>query len=212
MDVKKAKIENKILDVVSYEKYTSNLEVYANTNTAIEVELNGEEYILPYRNPTDDRPGVYPVGNTINFIKKPKEGQVEYTTENIIDFSNVNNMSDMISKQSQLRNIETEILTSPDDIFIPRIGENDSPEMVCLKTAVIKKHIDIDKYAPRFGPNHANDKRIFKDSSTTLFKMLRICNNLDIEVELTLRDKSPDVPNPIGEEVSVILTGNGGND
>lgn len=212
MDLKRAKIDGKIMDVVSYETFAKHPDVYQNTNVAIEVSVGGKDYVMPYRTVTDDRPGLYSVGNAFDIIRKPEDDNVEYSPENIIDFSNAQDIKDVINKQSRLRDLEAEILSSPDDIFRPVIRQNDSPEIVALKEAVTKKNCDINKYAPRFGANFANDKRIFKDTKTTLFKMVRICNKMDIEAELILRDKSPDVPNPIGEEIHMILTGIGSQD
>lgn len=212
MDIKRAKIDDKILDVVSYETYAANPELYQNTNTAVEMEAYGQQYVLPCRGISDDRPGLYPIGNTMDIVRRPSDDMVEYQPQNVIDFSQVSNMADMISKQSQLRNLEEEILTNPDDIFVPLIREDDSPEMVGLKQAVISKNIDLNKYAQRLGSNYANDKRIFKDKKTTLFKMIRICDALDIEVSLTFKDKTSSVPNPMGKEVNVVLNGAGGTE
>lgn len=210
MDFKRTRIEGKLLEVVSYENYVNNPDMYMNTSTAVETEMNGEKYILPYRNMTDDRPGIYNAG-CINIVRTPAKEDKEYSPENIIDLGKVDNMADMIKAQSKLRDMETEILTSPDNIYTPRIEEADSPEMVALKEAVIEKHMDINKYAARFGDNFPNDKRLFKQHSISLGKLVKISNALDMEVELIIRDKNENVPNPIGKEVHAILTGLGGN-
>ena len=108
--------------------------------------------------------------------------------------------------ESALR--EKEILTNPDNIFIPTISEKDSPAMRGLKQAIIEKRIDIDKYQDRFGKeNFPNDKRKFKDTDITMFMMNRMNKALDIKATLILEDKSPDVPNPIGRKISIDLTG-----
>lgn len=42
--------------------------------------------------------------------------------------------------------------------FIPIVSNLDSPEMQRLKSAIIAKHIDLDKYSDRFGENYPNIK------------------------------------------------------
>ena len=77
---------------------------------------------------------------------------------------------------------------------------------------MIVQNCDINKYAPRFGENFLNDKRLFKTGSITMNKLISISKNLDIEAELILRDTSDDVPNKMGREVRVILTGDSEDD
>ena len=43
-------------------------------------------------------------------------------------------------------------------------------------------------------------------------KLISISKNMDIEAELILRDTSDDVPNKMGREVRVILTGDSEDD
>ena len=68
------------------------------------------------------------------------------------------------------------------------------------------KHFDIDKYASRFGDNFPNDKRQLKSVSATLNIIKRFCSNCDMEAILILRDKNPNVPNPMNREVAISLT------
>ena len=79
--------------------------------------------------------------------------------------------------------------------------------MKALKNAVLDKHIDLDKYEPRFGSNYNNDKRLFNKSTISLIMLKRVCEALDRDATLTLSDKSDDVPNPIGRTIQVKLTG-----
>ena len=80
--------------------------------------------------------------------------------------------------------------------------------MKALKQAITAKNIDIDKYADRFGENFPNDKRKLKDEKITLFLLKRMAECLDMNVDLIISDKSPNVPNPIGIPIKVSLTGN----
>ena len=60
----------------------------------------------------------------------------------VIDFSNTKSMQEQIEKTSELMSMEETILINPDNIFNIRIKPNDLPEMVALKDAVNRKHID----------------------------------------------------------------------
>ena len=215
MDLKTATIDGKIMDVVSEDKYRSEYETYTNpsliSSTAVEVsDKNGVGYVLPFRGKTDDKPGIYPDG-CIYFIKYPDEQEAsQYRSDsvNMVDFSDVNNISQFLDKNKQIRDMETNVLTDADSIFTPPLNQDDSPEMRAFKQAIASKHMDINRYAPRFGDNYLNDKRILKTSSITMNKLIAMSKKLDIEVELTLRNSSNDVANPMDKSITVILTGN----
>jgi hypothetical protein len=203
MILNKARVDNKICDVVSFEEYVNNRDKYPSNMIAIKTD----GFVLPLRGKNDDRPGIY-VDSCISIIRIPSPSEIEeYSDRNIIDFNNLNNMKEVIEKQNQVRNLEREILTNPDNIFIPKIDEDDSAEMKALKEAVISKTIDIEKYESRFGANFNNDKRLFNKPTISLGKMKTIFDALDIKGTLILEDKSPDVPNPMGKRIVVELTG-----
>lgn len=205
-----------ILDVISPEEYRNNLELYGNTRTAIEMQEDGITYILPHRKQTDDRPGIYQAG-LVSFTKFPEteEEKQTYAKDNltIIDYADVDNITGFLNKQQQLRDIESEILTDIDNVYTPVIDyELDTPEMKALKEAITMKQCDIDKYSKRFGSNYLNDKRGLKGHDITMKKLIRICNGLDMEVELIIRDTNPNVANPMGGEVRAIITSGGNTD
>lgn len=202
--IKKAKIENKLYDVVTFEEYTNTKEGLPH-NTAIE-----EDGVLyPLRNKTDVAPGYYDYGVIGKFVKPSEANKDKYTTENVINFDNVESLKDIIEKQDQLRKMEKEILTNPDNIFTPSIKESDTPEMKGLKEAVIAKHIDLDKYQHRFGSNYSNDRRILFKSDITLAMMKRMFNALDMKGTLIIEDKEGDIANPIGRKIVIDLTEKG---
>ena len=219
MDLKTGTIDGKIMDVVSEDKYRSEYETYTNpsliSSTAVEVsDKNGVGYVLPFRGKTDDKPGIYPDG-CIYFIKYPDEQEAsQYRSDSVnsVDFSDVNNITDFLDRNKQIRDMETTILTDSDSVFTPPMNQDDSPEMRAFKQAIASKHMDINKYAPRFGDNYLNDKRILKTSSITMNKLVAMSERLDIEVELTLRNASDNVPNPMDKPITVILTGNTDSD
>lgn len=202
---KKMRINDRIYDVTSLEEYAKFKDAYIPQYTAIhDPDTN---LVLPIKNRYEDGPGIV-VGNGISYVEEPDEDEVDiYLDSEIIDFDNAKNIHDMMEKQRIVRTLERDILTSPDNIFTPKIFDDDSPEMKALKTAVLDKHIDLDKYEPRFGSNYNNDKRLFNKNNISLSMMKRMCEALDIEATLILTDKSSDVPNPIGRTIEVKLTG-----
>ena len=202
--IKKAKIENKMYDVVSFEEYVNTKEGLPQ-NTAI--EENGVLY--PLRNKTDTAPGYYDYGVVGKFVQPTEANGDKYKADNIINFDNVDSLKGIIEKQDQLRKMEREILTSPDNIFTPSIKDSDTPEMKGLKEAVIAKHIDLDKYQHRFGSNYCNDRRILFKSDITLAMMKRMFNALDMKGTLIIEDKEGDIANPIGRKIVIDLTERG---
>ena len=205
MSLVKAKIGEVIYDVVTYEEYYRNMALCPPSYTAIRV---GDGYIYPIRSLTDYRPGAYMTGGLDIF--KPPTTTVEcamYSEQNIIDFTKAEGMRDLIACSQMLNSAERSILTNIDNLFVPDIGENDTPEMQALKQAIIAKHIDLDKYESRFGPNYNNAKRLLRKDRITFDKFRTIGECLDIKATLTIEDANPDVPNPIGRTISVEITG-----
>lgn len=204
-DYKKAKINNRVTTVVTPEDVLQN-ESYQNKFTS--VEING--MVLPVKKSYDSSsPGFYIMGSgKIGKIIYPNdEDREEYSIKNAVDFSDVSNMKDLISKQEEVKRMESEVLSNSDNLFKPIVKENDSPEMKAMKKAICLKNIDLDLYQDRFSDNYNNDKRLLKGPSITISKMKSICDKLDIKVTLTLSDANPDVPNPIGESISVDICG-----
>lgn len=201
----KVKINQTIYDVCTLEDYQhqeQNGTEYLPNYTAI---IDGD-YLYPVLNGSNNvGPGVL-VGSQISIFRKPNPEQEEqYRRENMIRFDNVKDMATMIDRLDAVKKLESEVLTSVDNIFAPKIQPSDTPEMVALKTAVIKKHIDLDKYEPRFGSNYNNDKRLFNKQDISIKMMKRLANALDMDITLTITD-APNAPNPIGETIVVKLT------
>ena len=207
---KKMRIGDRIYDVTSLDDYLENKEAYMQQYTAIQDP--NTNLVLPIKNRYDKGPGII-IGTGVSYIDEPESDNLdEYSDSKIIDFDNTKSIHDMMQKQEAVRTLERDILTSPDNIFSPKIFDDDSPEMKALKNAVLDKHIDLDKYEPRFGSNYNNDKRLFNKNTISLSMLKRICEALDIDATLTLSDKSDDVPNPIGRTIQVKLTGGASED
>ena len=203
--MEKSKIGDKIYDVVSLDEYIRNQEILDSSFTAVK----DGDYLYPIRPKTSNQPGLYSIGNAILEFKDPvsEEDKKEYSVENTINFENAKSLKDIIAKQNKLKKAERTILTTPENIFIPTIGENDSPEMAGLKKAVIAKEIDIDKYQARFGNNYSNDKRLFNDGSITMVKLKTMMKALDMKGTLIIEDLNEDIPNPIGKKIVIDLLG-----
>ena len=153
------------------------------------------------------------VGALFSRITMPSEEErPQYSVDNIIDLSNVNNIKELMKKQELVRDIEYEMLTTIESKFSPTISDDDSPAMKAMKTAVIEKGIDINKYADRFGSNFNNDKRQFGKKTISMQMLERLCKGLDIKATLTLEDKDAGVPNPIKRKITVDLTEQQGGD
>ena len=210
LDIKvtKAAINGQILDVVDYDEYGSNPALYGDrTDVAVRVSKNEEDLILPVKgqySPYATTPGVYSAG-CVDFIVYPEEEDKDkYSGKNMISMSNTDNIRELIKAGDEARKLDEDFITSPDNITSIPIKVTDQPELKCLKMALNAN--DIDKYAGRFGDNFPNDKRQLKNSSATLNIIKRYCENCDMEAILILRDKNPDVPNPMNCEVQVSLT------
>lgn len=202
----KAKIGSTIYDIVTYDEYTKNIESYDPDYTAI--KLN-DGYLYPIRKNGDYRPGMYDAGVMNFFIAPSGRDAGIYSQQCIIDFDKASTFREIIQCQQKLANEERSILTTIDNEYTPEIGENDAPEMKALKQSISDKHIDLDKYEHRFGPNYNNDKRLLKKDSITFGKLRAVCNALDIKATLTLQDAAPDVPNPMNRVINVDITGPG---
>lgn len=202
---KKAKVNGRVTTVVTPQEALNN-EIYQNKFTSVEIN----DTILPVKNSYDpSSPGFYIVNNgKIGKIIYPSdEDKEEYSAKNAIDFSNITSMRELISKQEEVKKMESEVLSNSDNLFKPIPKENDTPEMRAMKQAICLKNIDIDAYADRLGDNFNNDKRLLKGSSITISKMKSICDKLDMKCTLIISDSNPNVPNPIGQEIKVDICG-----
>lgn len=204
---KKIIIDNNIYDVVTVQDYLNNINIFNPKYTAIEVG----DYALPVIPPTilPDKVGIVcSVTNTaMSQVHYPSpEEAYKYHKDNIIDYNSAKDIKQMMSMQESIRNIEDQILVSSDNIFTPKIKENDTKAMRAMKEAIISKNIDINKYEPRFGTNFPNDKRAMNESSITLKKMIRVARLLDMRCTLTIEDANVDIPNPMNKIITVDLT------
>ena len=220
IDSRTAIINGKLMTISPQSDYSRYSKIFnsnkgAYSNYALEVDCGDGVYALPFISKTDTCPGVYPEG-CIYFVNVPKTEREKNTYNinnlDITDTRDVESVSDFLNKTKTIRDMEASTLSSSDDRFIPPMLENDSLEMRAFKEAIAAKNCDINKYAGRFGENFLNDKRLFKTGSITMNKLISISKNMDIEAELILRDASGNIPNKMGKEIRVILTGDNSDD
>ena len=216
IDKKEIFIDGKLLEVTPIESYMKNPNAYLGGYIAIDAGL---PYIYPVIPLSSQKPGIVIRKNApFVFARKPDEDNCEqYKREHVIDYSKVSNYKEFIEAQNMVRELEKDILTSPDNIYVPPEDPEDSVAMVAMKQAVTEKQIDLDKYEPRFGANYNNDKRTFNKNTISLAKIVRIANALDIKASLVLEDQLDNdgnlPPNPIGKTITVELTsGNMGDE
>ena len=206
--MRKMKIRDALYDVITYDEFCKNRPLYMRYPDSVAI-MGGDGFVYPIRNPNSDfRPGMYPFGFGMDWFKPPmsKYEMQDYSQSNVIDFSESKNFRDVIANQERLNREERSILTTINSLTIPTIQDSDKPAMVALKEAIIAKHIDLDSYDYRFGQsNFPNDKRLLKKDSISLKKLVAYCNALDIKATLTLQDSNPDVPNPMGKDITCEL-------
>ena len=209
-NMKKVGINGKMCDVVTLEEYVNNKEFYLTSTTLIESDAFGDKQIFPIVNQYDKNSYGIRVksGNAFAYFNNnPSDDEkVLYDPENVINLEDVSSIKELMEKQDMIKNMEKEILTSPDNITAPDIGAEDEPAMRALKMAVIEKGIDLDNYSHRFGGNYNNDKRALLKDRISLQMLQRMCDNLDMKATLTIEDVNPDVPNPIGKQIVMELT------
>ena len=201
--MKKAEIDGKLYNVTDINDYTDHPDLYTPKFTAIEIP---GKCILPIKNRVvDTGPGIYyQPGAMVALVEKPDE-TADYDPDKIIDFTNPKSIGEVFEKQQIIRNIQDEIMTTSDNVLCLKIGEKDTPEMKALKTAINLKHIDTKQYEDRFD-QFQNDMRLLKGNSITLGKLISISNALDISVDLTIRDRDENTPNPMNQTIVIDLT------
>lgn len=206
MSVQKANINGFMYDVINTEEFYQNPDFYTNKYTALRP---GDGYIYPIRTRNEQGPGFYVTGGLDFFVIPMGEQCNTFSQQHVIDFKEPHNYAEYMLAQQKFMSAERSILTTIDNVFAPDIGDNDTPEMKAVKQAINDKHIDLDKYESRFGPNYNNDKRLLRRDSITFGKLRSICDALDIKATIILEDANPDVPNPIGRIITAEITGNG---
>ena len=201
--MKKVVIGRRIYTVVDANVYTNYSNRYNPKFTAIPVYNN--TYVLPVNTkPNDSTPGIYFYPNgMVGVVTKPAD-YTDYMYNKVIDWGNAKTINEIVQYNNMLRNIQDDLMATPENVLKLPIYEEDTPAMRTLKMAINAKQVDKKEYEDRF-PQFQNDMRLLRGHSITLGKLISICAAFDITVTLTLGDKE-DVPNPMQQEFVVDLT------
>lgn len=212
ISVKRTVVNGKVMEMVEYDEFTKDPERYlCRSDIGIVVHRDTEEddIVIPLRNSYNGNPispGVYNAGCIDFWVLPDATNEFKYKPEKIVELSNKMDAKQIIESGETIDHLDEPFILSSDDVTLLNIRQEDEPEMIALKQAINAKHMDLDMYSNRFGPNYPNDKRQLRGNSVTLNIIKRFCKNLDMEAELTIRDKNADVPNPMGKEVTISLT------
>lgn len=205
--MKKKSINGEMYDIISEEEFFRNPELYKGYKVAVE----NDGLLYPIRAGVQlKETGFYPRNQFLaRYVEPPERFVDKYKSEDLIDFDNAKDIHELIEQNNVYKDMEREILTSPDNLYVPKHSPTESPESEIIKDAVVSKEIDINKYKERWGDSFNNDKKEISKDRLSLPKLVRICNNLDIKATLTLENNGPDVPNPMKKPLSIVLTGRG---
>mgnify|MGYP006364842289 FL=1 len=205
----KAIINKRVYNVITVEEYFANTKYYDENMYNTAICHNGMVY--PLRK-SKTGAGCFIKSNIMGkYLEPPPSERDKYLAENaVIDFDSNSSMKERIETNEKFKNLEREILCSPDDIYMPKRSGNETPEMDAFKTAIELKQIDIDKYASRM-KQFSNNKRLMSGDTITLSKIRELAVPLDMKVTLILEDASDDVPNPIGRPIITEIVGKEGN-
>lgn len=210
MAIKYAVIKGKIYEVYNSEdKYVPEI---MNNQSAL---LLPDGLVYPKISKANkNEVGYYEAGPFLIFNPPSEKEKKKYTYSEIkhFDYSDASSVEEVLENKRKYEEFESSVLSTADKIFRPIIKQDDLPEMIAIKTAATLKHMDLDKYSGRFGDNFNNDKRLFDKPSISMPKLKTMCENCDMDAYLIIKDKSPNVPNPMGRTVKVRLTNIDEND
>jgi hypothetical protein len=208
VEIKKAKVDNKLYNVVGLDTYAANPDLYPINNTAIAVD----GMVLPLRNKTDITPGLYDAG-AIMQIYKPRDGDLSrYKEENleIIDLGGSKTTKEFMERSQKVKEINKTILENDTDAYVAtRLGD-ETPEMSIFKDAIDAKRMNIRNYETAIEENGGrfnNDIRIIGKKNISFDKMKMFGNSFDMKITVIIEDKNEDVPNPMGTSFSCVITG-----
>lgn len=207
--MKKKSLGNKLYDVVTPQEYHAKADMFIDKSTAI--ELN--DMILPIGNKLTVTPHYRPQpGYLFDQVVLPTEDNMEkYSNQGVIDYDNISTLQQIMENSERLKNMEEDIMRNPENKFILNVSDSDKPMMVAVKKAVNAKGIDINQYEHRFG-QFTNDVGMLKRGhDITAKKLVAICDALDMEADIVIRDKA-DCINKMGTDVTVTITGVGGTE
>lgn len=205
MSMKKAILNDKMYNLISKEEFFSKKDYYNSiSSVAIEEEMiiDGERVIvgMPVTQSKNVTGAYSEEGSPLIFFTNKDENYDKYICQdsNVIDFSNINNMSQYYENCIKYNDAEREIITNTINQSKPVIKEDDSPLLKITKQTICDKNIDMDKYADRF-EQYNNDKRLVSSSKKdiTMKKASMMLDKLDVDTYVITTNKEGDIPNPM---------------
>ena len=171
--------------------------------------------IYPMRKLTDTEPGLYNSGMKLAngdpvYIQVEPTDEYKHlygTDEGFVNFDSRDSLSQYIANVDKERQLSESVVSTVDNVYNIRIGQNDSPLSKLHKTAINAKHMDIYKYRDRIGANFNNDKRSCEASTITINKAGEIGKPMDISYFAIAMDSEDGVPNPMKDIYCVEING-----
>lgn len=205
MSMKKAILNDKMYNLISKEEFFSKKDYYNSiSSVAIEEEMivDGERVTvgLPITQSKNVTGAYSEEDSPLIFFTNKDENYDKYICQdsNVIDFSNIDNMSQYYENYIKYNDAEREIITNTINQSKPVIKEDDSPLLKITKQTICDKNIDMDKYADRF-EQYNNDKRLVSSSKKdiTMKKASMMLDKLDVDTYVITTNKEGDIPNPM---------------
>lgn len=205
MSMKKAILNDKMYNLISKEEFFSKKDYYNSiSSVAIEEEMiiDGERVTvgMPVTQSKNVTGAYSEEGSPLIFFTNKDESYDKYICQdsNVIDFSNIDNMSQYYENCIKYNDAEREIITNTINQSKPVIKEDDSPLLKITKQTICDKNIDMDKYADRF-EQYNNDKRLVSSSKKdiTMKKASMMLDKLDVDTYVITTNKEGDIPNPM---------------
>jgi len=207
-----AKFGGKAYAVVTPNEYFSTVN-YGGFNCYNEAKTmilcNGYLYPIRHSNPTGENPshGCYCYIEGRPGIVRWVTNDLAYSQFELVDLRSPECIQDLIKGLERAQQIRKDTLTADDEatVFRPELHPQDTAIMKALKTFITEKHVDMNLYADRFGPNYSNDIRLLNKNDITIKKFNNFIENLDATCELVINNLNNDVANPLTQEIRVKL-------
>lgn len=206
MEIKKAIIGKKNCDVVSQNEYERRVSL-GMPDMLSDTVIEKDECLYPVlqsADPTRDTPYAIFTTPCVRYVGDATNSP-EYSSKNIVNFSDVKTNKELMERQSRLLADEAALLSSSaNKDFAPIVREDDSPALKLVKESLHAKHIDIDCYRTKFTSNceFSNTIRLLvnpNNHNISVQKIQMIGDKFGIKFKMIAEDESKNVPNPMGK-------------
>lgn len=157
-------------------------------------------YMGEFMDKFSNEPGVYYVGKKkekiYHFIKPFFIRKGSGYLEADIKTANTKNILDIIEHDGLIDIDSDVILSEKGKLFVPRIAHDDNFLSRVIKTAIVRKKIDLNDYKNRFKSEYElnNYRRaLLQNGNMSVDKFLKWCDVLDIDFQIRYFDKENSV-------------------